>query len=62
MGAGKEPATMALWEIVVAVQALKAQVETLEAVLTAEMEKADAHWLEEEAANQAGRFLAEVPF
>jgi hypothetical protein len=53
---------MALWEIVVAVQALKAQVETLEAVLTAEMEKADAHWLEEEALNQAGRFLAEVPF
>jgi hypothetical protein len=53
---------MALWEIVVAVQALKAQVETLEAVLTAEMEAADAHWVSEEAANQAARSLAGVPF
>lgn len=52
---------MSLWEIVTAVQALKAQVETLEAVLSAEMEAADAHWVEEEAAIEAGRFLCEVP-
>lgn len=53
---------MALWEIVTAVACLKAQVETLEAVLTAEMEKADAHWCEQEAERAAVAEMQAVPF
>jgi hypothetical protein len=53
---------MALWEILTAVQALKSQVETLEAALSAEMQKADAHWCEQEAERAAVAEMQAVPF
>jgi hypothetical protein len=53
---------MALWEIVTAVRALRSQVETLEAVLSAEMEKADAHWCAEETERAAVAEMQAVPF
>lgn len=52
---------MALWEIVLAVQALKAQVETLEATLSAEMAAADGHWANEQAELEAARVFAALP-
>ena len=49
---------MALWEIVLAVRALKAQVDTLEAVLGAEMEASDAHWVRVEHERRLGEMVS----